>query len=268
MARLSRMNQWATALVKWVLRIVYRSRPRNHQNPQRSPQPTVSQTALPAPLIPGNYQQEQTERLLSNTLPAPIAKRLKLQEDAIADSFEEVTILFADLVNFIQWASEITPTALVSYLNDIFSVFDQLTEKHGLEKIKTIGDAYMVAGGLPIPSNHHVEAIAEIGLDMVDAIAQFNTKQETHLNLCVGINTGPVVAGVIGTKKFSYDLWGDTVNLASRMEPHGLPGRIQVTETTYKRLQNLYSFEERGLIAIKDKGLMKTYFMTGKITQT
>jgi adenylate cyclase len=210
------------------------------------------------------YQQEQTERLLSNTLPAPIAKRLKLQEDAIADSFEEVTILFADLTNFTQWASEITPTALVSYLNEIFSSFDELTEKHGLEKIKTIGDAYMVAGGLPIPSDDHVQAIAEMGLDMLRAIAQFNRKHGTNLNLCVGINTGPVVAGVIGTKKFSYDLWGDTVNLASRMESHGLAGRIQVTETTYQHLQHLYSFEERGLIAIKGKGLMKTYLMAAK----
>lgn len=214
------------------------------------------------------YQQEQAERLLSNTLPAPIAKRLKLQEDAIADSFEEVTILFADLVNFTQWASEITPTALVSYLNEIFSSFDELTEKHGLEKIKTIGDAYMVAGGLPIPSDDHTQAIAEMGLDMLRAIAQFNAKHGTNLNLCVGINTGPVVAGVIGTKKFSYDLWGDTVNLASRMESHGLPGRIQVTETSYQRLQNLYSFEERGLIAIKGKGLMKTYLMIDKLAQT
>ncbi|HEY9748144.1 MAG TPA: adenylate/guanylate cyclase domain-containing protein [Allocoleopsis sp.] len=210
------------------------------------------------------YQQEQAERLLSNTLPAPIAKRLKLQEDAIADSFEEVTILFADLTNFTQWASEITPTALVSYLNEIFSSFDELTEKHGLEKIKTIGDAYMVAGGLPIPSDDHVQAIAEMGLDMLRAIAEFNAKHGTNLNLCVGINTGPVVAGVIGTKKFSYDLWGDTVNLASRMESHGLPGRIQVTETSYQRLQNLYSFEERGLIAIKGKGLMKTYLLKAK----
>ncbi|MBW4489265.1 MAG: PAS domain-containing protein [Trichocoleus desertorum ATA4-8-CV12] len=214
------------------------------------------------------YQQEQADRLLSNTLPAPIAKRLKLQEDTIADSFEEVTILFADLTNFTQWASEITPTALVSYLNEIFSVFDQLTEKHGLEKIKTIGDAYMVAGGLPIPSEHHVEAIAEMGLDMLKAIVQFNTKHGTKLNLCVGINTGPVVAGVIGTKKFSYDLWGDTVNLSSRMESHGLPGRIQVTETTYQRLQNLYLFEERGLIEVKGKGLMKTYLMLDKQAQT
>ena len=210
------------------------------------------------------YQQEQADRLLANTLPAPIAKRLKLQEDTIADSFEEVTILFADLVNFTQWASEITPTALVSYLNEIFSVFDQLTEKYGLEKIKTIGDAYMVAGGLPIPSDHHVEAIAEMGLDMLSAIAQFNTKHKTNLNLCVGINTGPVIAGVIGTKKFSYDLWGDTVNLASRMESHGLPGRIQVTETTYHHLKAHYTFEERGLIEVKGKGSMRTYLMLGK----
>ncbi|MBD2120342.1 PAS domain-containing protein [Trichocoleus sp. FACHB-262] len=212
------------------------------------------------------YQQEQADRLLSNTLPGPIAKRLKLQEDTIADSFEEVTILFADLVNFTQWASEITPTALVSYLNEIFSAFDQLTEKHGLEKIKTIGDAYMVAGGLPIPSDHHVEAIAEMGLDMLSAIAQFNTKHGTKLNLCVGINTGPVIAGVIGTKKFSYDLWGDTVNIASRMESHGLPGRVQVTEAAYHHLKTHYTFEKRDIIEVKGKGSMQTYLITGKKT--
>ncbi|MBD1864761.1 PAS domain-containing protein [Trichocoleus sp. FACHB-46] len=212
------------------------------------------------------YQQEQADRLLSNTLPGPIAKRLKLQEDTIADSFEEVTILFADLVNFTQWASEITPTALVSYLNEIFSAFDQLTEKHGLEKIKTIGDAYMVAGGLPIPSDHHVEAIAEMGLDMLSAIVQFNTKHGTKLNLCVGINTGPVIAGVIGTKKFSYDLWGDTVNIASRMESHGLPGRVQVTEATYHHLKTHYTFEKRDIIEVKGKGSMQTYLITGKKT--
>ncbi|WP_199296044.1 adenylate/guanylate cyclase domain-containing protein [Trichocoleus sp. FACHB-591] len=212
------------------------------------------------------YQQEQADRLLSNTLPAPIAKRLKLQEDTIADSFEEVTILFADLVNFTQWASEITPTALVSYLNEIFSAFDQLTEKHGLEKIKTIGDAYMVAGGLPIPSDHHVEAIAEMGLDMLSAIAQFNAKHGTNLNLCVGINTGPVIAGVIGTKKFSYDLWGDTVNIASRMESHGLPGRVQVTEAAYHHLKTHYTFEKRDIIEVKGKGSMQTYLITGKKT--
>ncbi|MEP0871890.1 PAS domain-containing protein [Trichocoleus desertorum AS-A10] len=212
------------------------------------------------------YQQEQADRLLSNTLPGPIAKRLKLQEDTIADSFEEVTILFADLVNFTQWASEITPTALVSYLNEIFSAFDQLTEKHGLEKIKTIGDAYMVAGGLPIPSDHHVEAIAEMGLDMLSAIAQFNAKHGTNLNLCVGINTGPVIAGVIGTKKFSYDLWGDTVNIASRMESHGLPGRVQVTEAAYHHLKTHYTFEKRDIIEVKGKGSMQTYLITGKKT--
>lgn len=207
------------------------------------------------------YQQVQSERLLLNTLPQPIAQRLKLEEEAIADSFNDVSILFADLVSFTEWASQISPTRLVSLLNEIFSAFDELTEKHQLEKIKTIGDAYMVAGGLPIPHDGHLEAIAAMALDMQKALRQFNAIRDTSLRLCIGIHTGPVVAGVIGTKKFSYDLWGDTVNLASRMESHGIADKIQVTESVYQRLQHHYKFAERGLIQVKGKGSIKTYFL-------
>jgi class 3 adenylate cyclase len=149
-------------------------------------------------------------------------------------------------------------------LNRIFSAFDVLAEKHGLEKIKTIGDSYMVVGGLPMVRPDHAEAIAEMALDMISEIVRFNAEFNEAFNIRIGINTGPVVAGVIGIKKFIYDLWGDAVNTASRMESHGVPGRIQVTEATYKRLQNQYVFEERGVISVKGKGEMMTYFLRGR----
>ncbi|HEY9873504.1 MAG TPA: adenylate/guanylate cyclase domain-containing protein [Candidatus Obscuribacterales bacterium] len=211
------------------------------------------------------FQKEQSDRLLLNILPEPIAQRLKLLETNIADSFAEVTIMFADLVNFTQLASQLSPTELVSLLNQIFSTFDHLSEKHGLEKIKTIGDAYMVVGGLPMPQSDHAEAIAEMALDMQQAIEEFNTAKGTNFSLRIGINTGPVVAGVIGTKKFSYDLWGDAVNTASRMESHGVVGGIQVTETTYQLLRDKYLFEDRGLIQVKGKGEMNAYLLIGRI---
>ncbi|MBD0363507.1 MAG: PAS domain S-box protein, partial [Coleofasciculus sp. C3-bin4] len=170
------------------------------------------------------YQQQCTEDLLYNILPAPIAQRLKLQETLIADSFDEVTVLFADLVNFTELSAEISATQLVDLLNKIFSVFDRLTQKHGLEKIKTIGDAYMVVGGLPTPRPDHAEAVVEMALDMQQAITRFQRNDGKPFDLRIGINTGPVVAGVIGTKKFAYDLWGDTVNVASRMESQGVAG--------------------------------------------
>ena len=211
------------------------------------------------------FQKEQSDRLLLNILPEPIAQRLKLLETNIADSFAEVTIMFADLVNFTQLASQLSPTELVSLLNQIFSTFDHLSEKHGLEKIKTIGDAYMVVGGLPMPQSDHAEAITEMALDMQQAIEEFNTAKGTNFSLRIGINTGPVVAGVIGTKKFSYDLWGDAVNTASRMESHGVVGGIQVTETTYQLLRDKYLFEDRGLIQVKGKGEMNAYLLIGRI---
>lgn len=211
------------------------------------------------------YQQEQSEQLLLNILPEPIADRLKMQESVIADSFDEVTILFADLVNFTQLASQTTPTELVCLLNQIFSIFDFLTEKHGLEKIKTIGDAYMVVGGLPTPREDHAEAIAEMAIDMQEAITEFNAAKGTNFNVRIGINSGPVVAGVIGTKKFTYDLWGDAVNTASRMESQGIAGSIQLTESTYQRLQYKYWLKERGIINVKGKGEMRTYLLTGRM---
>ncbi|MBE9125044.1 MULTISPECIES: adenylate/guanylate cyclase domain-containing protein [unclassified Coleofasciculus] len=209
-------------------------------------------------------EQEQSERLLLNILPKPIAQRLKQSEKTIADSFEEVTVLFADIVGFTELATYFSATQVVDLLNQIFSAFDELSERYGLEKIKTIGDAYMVVGGLPTPQENHTEAIAKMALDMQEIVAQFNIENNLSLSIRMGINIGPVVAGVIGIKKFSYDLWGDTVNMASRMESHGVANRIQVTEKTYKRLKDRYLFEERGVIQVKGKGRMTTYFLKGK----
>jgi class 3 adenylate cyclase len=209
-------------------------------------------------------EQEKSERLLLNILPKAIAEQLKEGHSDIANGFAEVTILFADIVNFTQLSEQVSPTELLKFLNEIFTGFDRLTEQHNLEKIKTIGDAYMVVGGIPIPRSDHAEAIAEMSLDMQQEVANFNAKHGTDLSIRIGINTGPVVAGVIGTKKFIYDLWGDAVNTASRMESHGLPGCIHVTESTYECLRDRYLFEERGIIKVKGKGEMITYFLTGR----
>ncbi|MEG4529962.1 adenylate/guanylate cyclase domain-containing protein [Microcoleus sp. D2_18a_D3] len=211
-------------------------------------------------------EQRKTDGLLLNILPGPIVDRLKHEPGVIADKFEKATILFADLVNFTQISTTMSATKLVYLLNEIFSAFDQLSEKHGLEKIKTIGDAYMVAGGIPIERPDHAEAIAEMALDMLATIQKLNVKLDAKFDLRIGINSGPVVAGVIGTKKFIYDLWGNAVNTASRMESHGITGRIQVSHYTYDLLQDKYEFEDRGEIEIKGKGPMQTYLLTGRKT--
>jgi|AGSF01.1.fsa_nt_gi Adenylate cyclase, family 3 (some proteins contain HAMP domain) len=208
--------------------------------------------------------QNKSDNLLLNILPAAIVEALTKGENTNAERFESATVLFADIVNFTSLASRISPLELVKFLNQIFSKFDELTQKHGLEKIKTNGDAYMVAGGLPVPRPDHAEAIANMALDMQEAIADFQTDTGEPLQIRIGINTGPVVAGVIGTKKFSYDLWGDTVNVASRMESQGLPGFIQVTTAVYDQLKNNYVFEERGSISVKGKGETIAYLLTGK----
>ncbi len=211
-------------------------------------------------------EREKSERLLLNILPAAIAERLKQNSSTLADYFPEVTVLFADIVNFTEIASRTTPRELVTLLNEIFSAFDRLAEWHGLEKIKTIGDAYMVVGGLPVPKANHAEAIAEMSLDMQQEISRFRTKEGEPLSLRIGLATGPAVAGVIGLRKFSYDIWGDTVNTASRMESHGKAGCIQVTAATYQLLRHQYLFKDRGDIDVKGKGKMRTYFLTGKKT--
>ena len=209
-------------------------------------------------------EQEKSERLLLNILPKPIADRLKKGQEAIAENFPEATVLFADIVGFTELSARISAIELVGMLNQIFSAFDELAEKHGLEKIKTIGDSYMVVGGLPTPRPDHAEAIADMALDMRTVIAQLNAYNDWQLDLRIGINTGPVIAGVIGSKKFIYDLWGDTVNTASRMESHGLVGEIQISSATREHLKDKYECRERGVIKIKSKGEMMTYLLDDK----
>ena len=209
-------------------------------------------------------ERQKTERLLLNILPQPIAERLKREQHTIADQFPSATVLFADVVGFTHLSSQISAAELVVLLNLLFSMFDEIAEKDGVEKIKTIGDAYMAAAGLPTPRSDHAQAIANLALDMQQAVARFNIEQNQSFSIRIGINTGPVVAGVIGLKRFIYDLWGDTVNIASRMESHGLAGCIQVTEATYECLKEQYLFEQRGVIEVKGKGLMTTYLLTGK----
>ena len=208
--------------------------------------------------------RKRAELLLLNILPQPIAERLKRGQRTLAESFEDVTVLFADLVDFTKFSAQTSPTELVELLNVIFSKFDRLAEQHGIEKIKTIGDAYMVVAGLPMARPDTAGAIAQMALDMQDAIAQLNTELGKSFRLRIGIHSGPVVAGVIGIRKFSYDLWGDTVNIASRMESQGLPGSIQVSTTTYERLRDRYLFEERSPIQVKGKGEMITYLLISR----
>ncbi|WP_377477983.1 MAG: adenylate/guanylate cyclase domain-containing protein [Microcoleus anatoxicus] len=209
-------------------------------------------------------EQEKSERLLLNILPKTIADRLKTGQINIADGFAEVTILFADIVGFTEISSRTSPQQLVELLNKIFSAFDNLSEQYGLEKIKTIGDNYMVAGGLPVSCENHAESIAEMALEMQQQIMKFSDESGEPLQIRIGINTGPVVAGVIGTKKFIYDLWGDAVNTASRMESQGFPGKIQVSDSTYKLLCHKYLLKTRGTINVKGKGDMTTYYLIGK----
>lgn len=211
-------------------------------------------------------EREKTEQLLLNILPEPIAERLKRDTCTIAEQFSDVSVLFADLVGFTEMASTLSPIELVELLNEIFSEFDELTGKHGLEKIKTIGDAYMVVAGLPRPNKMHAVAMAEMALDMQESVTCFNKRNHKHLSVRIGIHSGSVVAGVIGLKKFIYDLWGDTVNTASRMESHGIADCVQVSSTTYELLKEHYLFEKRGVIPIKGKGTMATYLLVGKPT--
>jgi class 3 adenylate cyclase/HAMP domain-containing protein len=206
-------------------------------------------------------KNEENERLLLNILPASIAERLKRGEEIIADACSEVSILFADIVNFTELSSRVPARELVELLSDLISEFDQLAEKHGVEKIKTIGDAYMAVAGLPHPRADHAQAAVSLALDMLSAAERRQTPDGKRLQLRIGINSGPVIAGVIGKHKFAYDLWGDTVNTASRMESYGKPGRIQVTEATRKLLAKQYQCESRGDIEIKGKGCMATYLV-------
>ncbi len=206
----------------------------------------------------------RSERLLHNVLPVSIAEQLKQETgEAIASRFDEATILFADIVDFTGLAVDLAPTQLVCLLDNIFSAFDAIADRLGLEKIKTIGDAYMVVGGLPLPQADHASRVMTMALEMLQVAKTFQRQDGRPFCLRIGINTGPVVAGVIGTKKFSYDLWGDAVNIASRLESQGSIDRIQVSEATYTCLNHLYHFESRGSLNIKGRGPMKTYLYCG-----
>jgi len=208
--------------------------------------------------------KEETERLLLNILPPPIADRLRAGERVIADRFEDATLLIADIVGFTELSSRLSADQLVELLNDIFSVCDVLVDRHRLEKVKTIGDAYMVIGGVPMATPDHLERVAEFALDMAAAVGEFSRSGAGQVSFRIGINRGPVVAGVIGSKRTIYDVWGDTVNLASRMESLSEPGRIQVTAPVHDRLAGRYTFEPRGNIEVKGKGMMPTWFLTGR----
>ena len=214
----------------------------------------VTETAL-------GVAHEKSETLLNNIMPSVIADRLKDGTITIADGFNEASVLFADIEGFTVFSEAYTPAEVVKMLNGIFSNFDVLVQKHKLEKIKTIGDAYMVAAGIPVYREDHAEAIAAFALDVRNAFDEYTRANNIHLRLRIGVNSGPVIAGVIGRLRFLYDLWGDCVNTASRMESHGIPGEIQVTETTYDILKNKFNFEERGIIDVKGKGKMRTYFL-------
>jgi len=207
-------------------------------------------------------EQEKSERLLLNMLPAAIANQLKESTDVIADRFPSVSIMFADIVGFTGLSQRMDPHDLVHILNRVFSKLDELADLHGLEKIKTIGDAYMVAGGIPSPRADHAHAVAEMALAVREVMAQF--PDAAGLRMRIGIHCGEAVAGVIGKRKFAYDLWGDAVNTASRMESHGAPGAIHVSEEMFAQLKDAYVLEERGVIDVKGKGQMRTYWLTAK----
>lgn len=212
-------------------------------------------------------EQDKSDRLLLNILPKSVADRLKNNEGRIADSYDSVTIMFADLVDFTGISAGMPAADLVELLNQVFSRFDQLAEKYGLEKIKTIGDAYMVVGGAPNLRPDHAEAVANMALEMQQALTNLTVSGGKPLMMRIGINSGPVIAGVIGNSKFSYDLWGDTVNMASRMEHYGMANLIQVSGSSYQLLQGTFLFEPRGAIDIKGKGRVDAYILTGRKSQ-
>ncbi len=210
-------------------------------------------------------EKELADRLLLNILPVAIAERLKRQESNIADGHADVAVMFADIVNFTHLTEELSPNEMVQLLNDIFSEFDNAAERHGIEKIKTIGDAYMAAGGLQANSKHYVDSIAEMALEIQTYLASYTAPNGERLTLRIGIATGPAVAGVIGRRKFSYDLWGDTVNVASRMCSEAKPGQIQVDTVTFRRLHSRFRFDDQQQIQVKGKGPMQVYNLLGKI---
>ena len=216
-------------------------------------------------LVQINEERQKTEQLLLNILPEPVSRRLKQGQEVIADGFDAATVLFADIVDFTRLSSQLSPEEIVQLLNDIFSAFDELADHYRLEKIKTVGDEYMVVGGVPMPREDHAEAVAEMAIAMLDSLADVGQQYNLPLDMRIGMSSGPVVAGVIGKRKFAYDLWGDTVNTASRMETYSLANHIQVSQATYNLLQNKYTFEPRGKMNIKGKGQIPVFFLTGRL---
>ncbi|MFP3882787.1 MAG: adenylate/guanylate cyclase domain-containing protein [Actinomycetota bacterium] len=209
-------------------------------------------------------EKARSDALLLNVLPGSIAERLKSGEETIADRHDEVTILFADIVGFTTMTGGRTAEEIVDLLDGLVAKFDRLVDAHQLEKIRTAGDGYMAVAGAPEPSGDHVARAANLALDMLEIAHNHTEASGKHLEVRIGLDCGPVIAGVIGLKKFTYDVWGDPVNTASRMESHGVPGKIQVTEMVHDRLQDSHQFEERGLIDVKGKGEMRTFFLVGR----
>jgi adenylate cyclase len=210
-------------------------------------------------------EYERSETLLANMLPASIAARLKDPvHSVIADKYDEASVLFADIAGFTEWASDTPPADLIRFLDRLYTEFDSLVDKHGLEKIKVSGDSYMVVSGVPWPRHDYVEALADLALDMADVAAELRDPQGRPIPLRIGLASGPVVAGVVGSRRFFYDVWGDAVNLASRMESTDTEGRIQVPEAIYERLKNNYVLQERGDVEVKGKGVMHTWYLVGR----
>jgi len=209
-----------------------------------------------------DHLHRENERLLLNVLPASIADQLKKHKGIIAQRYDDASVLFADLAGFTAMSARMGPSELLQLLNAVFSGFDELVGKYGLEKIKTIGDAYMIAGGLPDPRSDHLEVMARLALEMNDNFQQTTSPFGT-LSLRIGLHTGSVIAGVIGVRKFIYDVWGDTVNTASRLESHGVSGRVHVSDAVHQRLQSRFEFEPRGVVDLRGRGPMQTYFLTG-----
>jgi class 3 adenylate cyclase len=209
-------------------------------------------------------EQKKSERILFNVLPANIAERLKNNQGLIADGYADVTVMFADLVNFTQLTEQMSPEQMVGLLNTVFSGFDELSEKFGLEKIKTIGDAYMVVGGLSREREEYVADMANMAIEMIEFVAAHPALVRRDLGIHIGICTGPVVAGVIGTKRFIYDLWGDTVNVASRLTDDAKAGHILTDKLTYNRLRLDYVFDSPNVVNLKGKGEMSAYRLLGK----
>ena len=214
-------------------------------------------------------EYERSETLLANILPTSIADRLKdPARNIIADKYDDASVLFADIAGFTERASDMPPEQLIRFLNRLYSDFDALVDKHGLEKIKVSGDSYMVVSGVPQPRADHVEALASFALDMADAASRLRDSLGNPLPLRIGLASGPVVAGVVGSRRFFYDVWGDAVNVASRMESTDSVGRIQVPEDVYQRLRNDFVLQERGAVDVKGKGLMRTWYLVGRNSDT